>query len=227
MAAPRPKILVIDDDAAVASALHRGLAPQYQADLAFKGATGLRKARQGDYAAILLDMHLPDMPGLVLCQKFRDHNTKTPLIIITADPDLKRKVAALNAGADDYIIKPVNVAEIKARLKAILRRNNSGSVSPLTCADLVLDSNRREVIRDGQLISLRRKEFDLLECLLRQVGTVVSRETLINYAWNGDDSVWTNSVDVQIKYLRDKIDRPYANQLIKTVRGLGYKLSAD
>lgn len=227
MATPRPKILVIDDDTAVASALHRGLSPQYQADLAFKGGTGLKKARQIDYAAILLDLHLPDIPGLVFCQKFRDIDTKTPLMIITADPDLKRKLAAFNAGADDYIIKPVNVVEIKARLTAIIRRNNTGAVGLLGCDDLFLDPNRREVIRGGRPIKLRRKEFDMLECLLRRVNSVVSREALINYVWNGDDSVWSNSVDVQIKYLRDKIDRPFVKPLIKTVRGLGYKLSAD
>lgn len=227
MTTPRPRVLVIDDDQSVASALHRGLVFQYQPDLAFCGQTGLNKVAHTNYAAILLDMHLPDIPGLVFCQKLRDNNNRTPLIIITADTDIKRKIAALEAGADDYVIKPFSVDEILARLNAIIRRNPSLSLKIIKYGDLILDPSRREVKHGDKPIDLRRKEFDMLECLMHSAGRVVSRQSLIDYVWNGDDSVWANSVDVQIKYLRDKIDRPFETHLIKTVRGLGYKLSSN
>lgn len=224
MSIPTYPILIVEDDADCAGALRRALSNQYKADLAFRGTSGLRKAMQEPYSAILLDLHLPDMPGLVFCQKYREFNIHTPVMIITGDSDVNHKICAFEAGADDYVLKPFSIDEIKARIKAAMRRNINASTAKLNYGDICLDPDNREVSRCGQSIRLRRKEFDILACLMHRSGNVVCRDSIINYAWSGDDSVWSNAIDVHIKYLRDKVDKPFDSPMIKTVRGIGYKL---
>lgn len=224
MAITLSPILIIEDDATCAGALRRGLGHHYKADIAFRGSTGLSKAVQETYSAILLDLHLPDMPGQVFCRRYREHNPHTPVMVITGDRDLNHKLDAFDAGVDDYVLKPFAIEEIRARIKALTKRNPKTLNSKLAYGDICIDPTDRQAVRCDQTINLRRKEFDILACLIRNGGSVVDRSSIINYAWNGDDSVWSNAVDVHIKYLRDKIDKPFSKAMIKTVRGIGYKL---
>jgi two-component system OmpR family response regulator len=147
-------------------------------------------------------------------------------LILSGESKVMSKISLLDAGADDYLTKPFSLGELKARLRVVTRRigGQKDSNQRLTSDCLVLDIDTRKVERDGQIIPLRRKEFALLECLMQHAGTVVSRDILTSYAWHANEHPWTNTVDVHIKYLRDKIDRPFDRPLIKTVHGLGYKL---
>jgi two-component system OmpR family response regulator len=220
------RLLLIEDDTGIAEALNHALGLSYRIDHAINGEEGLEKAIASSYAAIILDLNLPDIPGLEVCQKIRQAEIATPILILSGETKVMSKISLLDAGADDYLTKPFSLGELKARLRAMTRRSNvhPDGTPQLIAYDLVMDIDTRHVERDGQTISLRRKEFALLECLLQHAGSVVSRDTLSNYAWQDDQHPWTNTVDVHIKYLRDKIDRPFDLPLITTVHGLGYKL---
>jgi DNA-binding response OmpR family regulator len=220
------KLLLVEDDNGIAQALDHALAANYQVDHVTHGAEGLEKALSKKYAIIVLDLNLPDMSGLAICQKIRAAEINTPILIVSGETKVMSKISLLDAGADDYLTKPFSLGELKARLRAMARRaaTPSDNNHKLITDGLSLDVETRLVERDGQPIILRRKEFALLECLMQHAGSVVSRDTLAGYAWHVDESPWTNTVDVHIKYLRDKIDRPFKRPLIKTVHGLGYKL---
>ena len=223
-----PKLLLIEDDRGIAVALRQALADTYAIDLAPTGKSGIYKADTGDYAAIILDLNLPDLPGLTICQQLRERGAKAPILIVTAENKVLTKINLLDAGADDYLTKPFSVGELKARLRVLERRAPDRRVVPaeLRVADLVLDRTAYTVTRQGQPIDIRRKEFSLLACLMEHAGQVVSRQALVTAAWQGQNSPWKNTVDVHIKYLRDKIDRPFATPLIQTVHGVGYRLTA-
>src|SRR5262249_38783942 len=149
----------------------------------------------------------------------------TPILVLTGIDDLNSRVALLNAGADDYVTKPFSIAELKARLGAILRRApNSYNSSVLSVQDLTIDSERRPVERRGVVIALRRKEFDILEYLVRNSGRPVTRAMILDHVWDGTKDAWNNTVDVHIKHLRDKVDRPFDAPLIKTAYGIGYMI---
>lgn len=220
------KLLLIEDNREIGSALRQVLAPDYSVTLTDSGVGGLKHSRNKQYDLIVLDLNLPDMPGLEVCKQLRTEGFVGPIIILTGEVKVMSKIRLLDAGADDYLTKPFSLGELKARLRVLQRRGSQADndTEPLRVGNLVLDRHKRQVHRDGQVISLRRKEFALLECLMQHAGIVVSRSLLGNYAWHGSDKPWTNTIDVHIKHLRDKVDRPFDEPLIKTVHGLGYKL---
>lgn len=220
------RLLLIEDDRGISHALAHALASTYEVDTAATGAAGLRQAELHNPDAIILDLNLPDLSGLVVCEHLRSIGSKAPIIVLTGETKIMSKITLLDAGADDYLTKPFSLGELKARLRAVLRHTEGGrpNVPRLISDDLVLNTETRQVERGGKVIKLRRKEFALLECLLQHAGSVVTREALTAYAWHNGEDPWTNTVDVHIKYLRDKVDRPFERPLIKTVHGVGYKL---
>lgn len=221
------RILLIEDNRSIASALSEALQNDYHVDTALTGKSGIYKADTIDYEAVLLDLQLPDMYGLHVCQQLRDRGLRAPIIIISAEAKVLSKINLLNAGANDYITKPFSLGELKARLRVLVRNKHEATSKPriaLQVDDLSLDPVKHEVKRADTIIELRKKEFLLLECLMAKAGTVVSRQQLIEYAWPNSEKPWANTIDVHIKFLRDKIDRPYQRPLIQTVHGVGYKV---
>jgi two-component system OmpR family response regulator len=223
-----PKVLLVEDDSSIAGALAQALRSDYDIDIAATGKLGLYKADTENYDVIVLDLHLPDLSGINVCQHLRERGVQAPILILSGESHVMTKISLLDAGANDYLTKPVSLGELKARLRALYRL--SPHVEPaarlLEINGLVMDRHNFTVTRNGDLISLRRKEFALLECLMEHAGSVVTREALTRYVWQGNSTLWTNTVDVHIKHLRDKIDRPFGERLIRTVHGLGYKIEA-
>lgn len=223
------KILLIEDSRDIAVALSQALATSYSVTVATKGHLGLTRAQNDGYDLIILDLSLPDMPGLEVCQKLRQHAARMPILVLTGESGVMSKIRLLDAGADDYLTKPFSLGELKARLRVLERRDQPARANQtrLSVGDLILDKDKHRVERAGTIIKLRRKEFALLECLMEHAGTVVTRSMLGNHAWQGSDKPWTNTIDVHIKHLRDKVDRPFARPMVRTVHGLGYKLETD
>jgi DNA-binding response OmpR family regulator len=222
------KLLIIEDNRSLVESLRNHLGRSYSVDTANTGKEGTRRALNGAYDVILLDLHLPDQNGYEICKTIRNAEVNTPVLILTAVTDIPSKVTLLNAGADDYVTKPFSMAELKARLGALLRRSaviNTAKI--LEIDDMIIDPSKRQVIRAGVNISLRRKEFDILEYLVRNRGKAVSRAMIVDHVWNIDRETWHNTVDVHIKHLRDKIDRPFKRQLIRTAYGIGYMIADD
>ncbi len=222
------KLLLIEDDPNIAQALIQTLSPSYVVDVAVTGGVGLVKAGAQRYDAVILDLNLPDLPGLQICQHLRRDGFAGPIMILSGEVRVISKIALLDAGADDYLTKPFSLGELKARLRMLLRRSNSpnNNHNLMVVGELTLDCERHVVERQGRIVKLRRKEFGLLECLMQNAGAVVTRDILSNHAWRDNEDPWANTIDVHIKYLRDKIDIPFDRPLIKTVHGLGYKLEA-
>ena len=178
-----------------------------------------------EFDLVLLDLGLPDMPGLEVCKKIRDYSDDIPLFVVTGVDTTVSRVELLNAGADDYITKPFEPPELIARIDALSRRRRRGqSQNKIVVGDLTIELSSRKVSRANTSISLRRKEFDILEYLASNKGRVMSRQMIVNHAWSTTSTTWTGSVDVHIKQLRDKIDRPFAYPLIRTSYGVGYML---
>jgi len=225
-----PKVLLVEDDRNIASALAHALKSTYDVDGASSGKLAIYKTNMQNYDIIVLDLNLPDMPGIFVCQQLRDRGLRTPILILSGDDKILTKINLLDAGANDYLTKPFSLGEFNARLRVLVR----GAVEQLTpplpkllvIHGVCLDRQSYGVTRDGIRIALRRKEFDILECLLEHAGQVVSREALLRHLWSDSDSQWTNTVTVHIKSLRDKIDRPFKQALIQTVHGRGYKFEA-
>ena len=226
---PLPKVLLVEDDRSIASALAHALQSTYDIDIAATGRLALYKADSEQYDIVTLDLNLPDLPGTVICQQLRERGLTAPILVLTGESRVMSKINLLDAGANDYLTKPFSLGELKARLRALQRTASLSSrpASQLEISGISLNRQTLAVSRNGILIELRRKEFALLECLMDHAGSVVSRDALKRSAWQGSDDLWTNTVDVHIKYLRDKIDRPFGGQpLIRTVHGLGYKIEA-
>ncbi|HEX4774546.1 MAG TPA: response regulator transcription factor [Candidatus Saccharimonadales bacterium] len=224
-----PKILLVEDDHNIAGTLVQALHSSYDIDIAAAGRLAVYKITNGNYDLIVLDLNLPDISGLAICQQLRDKGFSMPILILTGEDSVLTKINLLDAGANDYLTKPFSLGELKARLRVLLRSSKKFSLlvgSQLSAYGLTLDRQTLKVSRDGQAIKLRRKEFALLECLLEHAGSVVSRTYLNRCAWQGEE-LWTNTVDVHIKNLRDKIDKPFEQPLIHTVHGLGYKLDGS
>lgn len=219
------KLLIIEDNRSLAESLKDHLRSMFTVEVAHTGEEGLRKAYGGGFDVIILDLHLPDKNGYEICKALRTNRIGIPIIILTAEADVSSKVTLLNGGADDYVIKPFSIAELRARLSALLRRVPSNyNNSVIIVNDLVVDPARRRVERGGVSIPLRRKEFDILEYLARNRGRAVTRAMILDHAWDANKDTWHNTVDVHIKHLRDKIDRPFGGKLIKTAYGIGYML---
>lgn len=220
------RVLIIEDEPGIALALYKSLTQaDCQVDTAKTGSSGIRKASLKKFDIILLDLGLPDMSGLTICRQLREDGVTAPIIVLTAENGVRSKVNLFDAGANDYVTKPFSIEELQARIRVCLRSvPKQQRQPPITVGELTLNPSSRTVERAGLIIPLRRKEFAILECLMQRAGTAVTRSSLMNYAWEGSDEGWTNTVDVHIKHLRDKVDRPFARPLIKTVHGVGYKL---
>jgi len=223
------RLLLIDDDRGIALAISSALSTAYHVDIAASGQAGIDMALVGGYDLVVLDLILPDMSGLEVCQKIRQRNRQIPILVLSGDPKVMSKIKLFEAGADDYLTKPFSLGELKGRLQAIYRRVDEANPKEkvLTINDLVLDSRQHIFERAGQRITLRRKEFALMECLMQNAGSVVTRERLSSHAWRLSEDPWTNTIDVHIKHLRDKIDKPFPKKIIKTIHGLGYKLDVS
>jgi DNA-binding response OmpR family regulator len=229
------RILVVEDEHKIANAIKKGLEQEsYAVDLAYDGEYGFDLAATEDYDVIILDLMLPKRDGMEVCRKLRkEENIHTPILMLTAKGQLSDKVNGLNAGADDYLVKPFAFAELLARIRALTRRPKKALDNILSCQDLTLDTLTFAVKRAGKQIRLSKKEFALMEYLLRHQGQVLTKDQIINHVWDYDADVLPNTVEVYIGYLRNKIDRPFENlpgrqagkpPLIQTVRGFGYKI---
>lgn len=222
------KVLLVEDDRSIAGAIAQALREDYDIDIASSGKLALYKSDTEEYRAILLDLNLPDVSGIIVCQQLRERGVSAPILILSAESKVLTKINLLDAGANDYLTKPFSLGELKARLRVLARSNTQSSQrsTKLSVGDLNMDRRTFKVERNGIEIELRRKEFALLECLMEHAGTVVTRDMLIQSVWHASDELWTNTVDVHIKHLRDKIERPFGDRLIHTVHGLGYKIEA-
>lgn len=220
-------ILIVEDDPRVADFLERGLrAEGYRVQLARTGTEGLALARSADLSLLLLDLMLPGLSGLELCQTLRAEGRHTPVLMLTAMSALEDKIKGLRLGADDYLTKPFAFEELLARIEALLRRGREQRVTAtsLQVADLVLDRERMQVTRAGRPITLTAKELAFLELMMSAPGRVYSRERILSNVWGTNEDPLTNVVDVYVRRLRAKIDEGHPLALLKTVRGLGYRL---
>lgn len=222
-------ILVVEDEQRLAYLLRRVLLEErHTVDLAYDGPGGLDLALSGSYDVVTLDLMLPGLDGLDVCRQLRAERILTPVLMLTARGAVEDRVTGLNVGADDYLTKPFAMEEFLARVNALLRRRDRlFDASPqLTVADLTLDLVRHEATRAGRVIELTAKEFALLEYLMRHPGQALTRTQIVDAVWRYDMEALSNVVDIYIHYLRDKIDHSFGHRLIKTVRGVGYKIEA-
>jgi DNA-binding response OmpR family regulator len=220
------RILIVEDEHKIAQALKRGLEQEhYAVDLAFDGDDGLASAEAEDYDLIVLDRMLPGRDGVSICQELRQQGNHTPILMLTAKDQVRDRIAGLDAGADDYLVKPFSFEELLARMRALLRRPHESVHTVLEVEDLKLDTASYSVVRADTPISLSSKEFALLEYLMRNHGRVLSKDTIMSHVWDFDADILPNTVEVYIGYLRNKIDKPFKGPaLIHTRRGFGYML---
>lgn len=219
------RILIVEDEPKVASFIRRALEEEsYAVDVCSDGIQGRDLASEVDYDLIILDLLLPGLPGIDVLKAVRDAKVTTPVLILTARSKVDQRVKGLDAGADDYLTKPFAIEELIARARALLRRGSADTAGILQVDDLVLNPINREVTRSGQRIDLTSKEYALLEYMMRNAGRVLTRPMIAEHVWDLDFDTFTNVIDVYISYLRNKIDRGHARELIHTVRGSGYTL---
>jgi two-component system, OmpR family, response regulator MprA len=223
------KILVVDDERAVRDSLRRALELQgYQVDLAADGAEALAQLEpDGQPDAVVLDILMPGMDGLEVCQRIREQGSDVPVLMLTARDAVGDRVAGLDAGADDYLVKPFALEELLARIRALLRRTRPTADGVLRFADIELDPGTREVRRDGERIDLTRTEFNLLELFMLNPRQVLTRSIIFERVWGYDFGFASNSLDVYIGYLRRKTEAGRKPRLIHTVRGVGYALREE
>jgi DNA-binding response OmpR family regulator len=222
------RVLVVEDEVGIAQFISQGLTEAgYAVDMTNDGQSGLDYALAAEYDIIVLDIMLPQMDGLQLLRKLRSQGIKTPVLLLTARDGIEDRVKGLDAGADDYLSKPFAFPELLARLRALLRRPYLQQDTILKVSDLEMDVATREVRRAGKTINLSPREFTLLEYFMRHPRQVLSRTQIIEHTWNFDFYENSNVIDVYVGYLRRKIDQGFDKPLLKTVRGVGYRLSAD
>lgn len=222
------KILLVEDEHKIARAVRLGFEQERGViEIAEDGPTGLQMALHEDYDVIILDRMLPGgKDGLDICKELRAQGIKTPILLLTAKSQIRDRVAGLNGGADDYLTKPFSFEELLARVRALMRRPQEVSDNLLQVGDLSLDTVSYEVQRGSKKLDLTQTEFSLLEYLMRNHGRVLSKTNIINHVWDFDADVLPNTVEVYVRYLRNKIDAPFKKPLIHTMRGFGYKLEA-
>ncbi|OGG16943.1 DNA-binding response regulator [Candidatus Gottesmanbacteria bacterium RIFCSPHIGHO2_02_FULL_39_11] len=221
------RILVIEDEHRIAATIKKGLEQEkYTVDLCFNGTDGLDLALTEDYDVIVLDRMLPEMDGLEICIALRKKSIHTPILMLTARGQTQDKVEGLDAGADDYLTKPFSFEELLARFRALSRRPKNSIETILTVRDLTMDPKKFIIKRGDVSIHLSGKEFALLEYLLRNKETILSKDQIVSHVWNYDSDILPNTVEVYIRNLRNKIDNPFKNSkpIIHTVRGFGYKI---
>ncbi len=222
------RVLIVEDEVKMASLIRRGLREEgMAADVAIKGEDALWMAGATSYDAIVLDVMLPGINGFDVCRRLREAGVWAPVLMLTARDGVEDRVAGLDGGADDYLTKPFSFAELLARLRALVRRGSVERPTVVTVGDLHLDPAARTVRRGDTDISLSAKEFALLETFMRRPGAVLDRLQLLEHAWDYEYENRSNVVDVYVRYLRQKIDRPFGVESIETVRGAGYRLRAD
>ena len=219
------RLLVVEDQAKVARFIQRGLEEQqYAVDVATTGEDALAMLSVTPYDLVVLDVMLPGISGIETCRQLRGQGHSVPVLMLTARTMLEDKVVGLDAGADDYLTKPFAFAEFLARIRALLRRQDTVKTSQLRVADLVLDTATHEVSRGGEIIELASKEYAVLEYLMRRADQVVTRTMILEAVWSYDFDPGSNVVDVYIRYLRRKLDDAHPVKLLETIRGTGYRL---
>ena len=220
------RVLLVEDDPRVARLVERGLAEAgYDVEVAADGGDGYARAAAGDHDLLVLDVMLPGLEGLEVCGMLRQQGVRTPILMLTARDTVADRVLGLDAGADDYLVKPFALEELLARVRALGRRAaDARDGDLLRVGDLTLDVARHEARRDGRAIELTAKEFALLEYLMRNAGRVLTRDQITARVWGHDSAATSNVVEIYVHYLRDKVDRGFARPLIRTVRGVGYSI---
>lgn len=222
-----PRILVIEDDEAILAFLRRGLSYEgYEVDTAENGQKGLALAGGNRPDLVVLDWMLPGMDGLEVCKRLRTMG-KVPILMLTAKDSVSDRVHGLDAGADDYMVKPFNLEELMARIRALLRRTQSPKQKAYTFGDLVLDTGTRRAERNGRVIDLTAKEYELLELFMRNPRQVLTREMIYDEVWGYDFGGESNIIEVYVRYLRQKLEEGKEPRLLHTVRGMGYVLRED
>jgi DNA-binding response OmpR family regulator len=225
------RILVAEDEPRLAALLEQSLAEVgWQADVRSDGRSAFDAALADGGAAydvLLLDWMLPKMEGIAVCRRLRELGVRTPVLMLTARTTVPDRIAGLDAGADDYLVKPFDLDELFARLRALHRRTAPDEEeTPLQVDDLVLDPQSRRTTRNGVDIELSAREFDILQLLMRRVGRLVTRYAILDEVWDGDTDIKSNVIDVHVASLRAKIDRPFGTNTITTLRGAGYRIDA-
>jgi two-component system OmpR family response regulator len=222
------RVLIVEDELRMASLIRRGLEHEgLAADIAGNGEDALWMAAAHDYDAVVLDVMLPDLEGFEVCRRLRTAGIWSPVLMLTARDSVEDRVAGLDSGADDYLVKPFAFAELLARLRALARRGDTGRPAVLAVGDLRLDPATRDVTRGATAIALSAKEFALLETFMRRPGEVLSRFHLLEHAWDFAYENRSNVVDVYVRRLRRKIDEPFGRRSLETVRGAGYRLRSE
>jgi two-component system OmpR family response regulator len=222
------RILIVEDDVKMAGLVRRGLYEEgMAADVAGTGEDALWIAGTTEYDALVLDVMLPGIDGFETCRRLREDGVWAPVLMLTARDAVEDRVKGLDQGADDYLVKPFSFAELLARLRALVRRGAVERPTVLQVGNLRLDPARHQAWRGKTAIDLSQKEFSLLETLMRRPGDVLSRFQLLEHAWDYNYENRSNVVDVYIRYLREKVDRPFGLNSIETVRGVGYRLRKD
>ncbi len=222
------RILVIEDEKKIADNIKKGLEYQsFAVDVSYDGEEGLDFALTEPYDVIVLDLMLPKIDGVEICKTLRAEKVDTPVLMLTAKGQLDDKLEGFDVGADDYMVKPFDFEELVARIRALARRPKERLEEKLTCDGLVLDTTNFTVTVNNSPIELSKKEFALLEYLLRNKGTIVNKDQIIENVWNFDADVLPNTVEVYVNYLRKKIDEPFKKNYIQTVRGFGYKIECN
>ena len=219
------RVLIIEDEHKIANALKRVFQQEhYAVDVCYDGEEGLAMGTNQPYDIMIIDLGLPKKDGLQVIKELRQQSVHTPVIVLTAKGSTSEKVAGLDAGADDYILKPFAMDEVLARVRALLRRPADQQTTVLEAEDLTLNTTTYEVKRGGKVIPLTSKEFSLLEYLLRNKGRPLSKDEIIGHVWDYDADVLPNTVEVYIRYLRQKIDDPFDKPILHTARGFGYSV---
>lgn len=217
------RILVVEDERDLNRVITKRLEKEgYSVDSCFNGEDALDYMETGEFDAVILDIMMPKMDGLEVVRLMRSRQNNTPVLFLTAKDSVADRVRGLDAGAEDYLVKPFAFDELLARIRVLIRKSAGTTTNIITVGDLSIDIASRRVERGGDIISLSSKEFDVLEYMALNKGIVLTREKIENHVWNFDYSGGTNVIDVYIRYLRKKIDDPYENKLIHTIRGKGY-----
>jgi DNA-binding response OmpR family regulator len=222
------RLLIVEDDAKLVRALQRGLAQEgYHVEIARNGEDGLAQATDEEFDAVLLDLMLPGLDGLSVCEELRRRGQWVPVLMLTARAEVSDRIRGLDGGADDYLVKPFDFGELLARLRVLTRRGPAGRGQALRVGDLTVDPDTRVVTLAGRQVELTAREFAVLEVLMRSPDRPVSRNDLLEAVWTKDYDGSPNIVDVYIGYLRKKLERPRGRRLIRTVRGKGFLLESS
>jgi two-component system, OmpR family, response regulator len=222
------RVLLVEDEEKLAALVARGLTERGDVvDVVGTGTEALTSAHDREYDVILLDVMLPDFDGFAVCTRLRADRVWTPVLMLTARTATGDRITGLDSGADDYLAKPFAFQELLARMRALARRGSVPRPTELEVGDLRLDPAGRRVWRGSTELSLSTREFNLLETLMRRPGQVLTRDQLLDLAWGDNHEVASNVVDVYVRYLRAKVDRPFGVSTLRTVRGVGYRLTAE